>query len=435
MMGEYINIEPHPDSHHIIEEFQERITMLHRFMKEADMSLSVNRILPYFKNCWTSNLIGMPIRYAGDVHQMFSKEWLQYLKTLSETMCDRSKKGEVAVSKYVKFQLLNQMLSYYLGIADASTTYNYLLGLEKLLDHKRMTCIEEFDDETLDCFNLLTRSFIDLSKENICYQDRVFDVFDYLEHVVDGFICIYMIPLLGYLSKREALVALLKLTIFRQLQTVFHTVMVSECAKVGTSYMIELKPELLLGILDCQSVSDVMERRADLLDYVNEAALLHDVGKIVCTNVINMQYRKLIDIEFEVIKFHPSTSQSILNQIPSLKEFSDIAAAHHKGYDGSFGYPADFDNTKSDKKILIDLITVCDTLDAATDYLGRSYAKTKSLDEVIEEMKAQADVRYAKSIVDLIDGCEPLQIKLNELLHYSREKICRNVYKYIKKSR
>ena len=112
MMGEYINIEPHPDSHHIIEKFQERITMLHRFMKEADMSLSVNRILPYFKNCWTSNLIGMPIRYAGDVHQMFSKEWLQYLKTLSETMCDRSKKGEVAVSKYVKFQLLNQRLSY-----------------------------------------------------------------------------------------------------------------------------------------------------------------------------------------------------------------------------------------------------------------------------------------------------------------------------------
>lgn len=266
------------------------------------------------------------------------------------------------------------------GIADASTTYNYLLGLEKLLDHKRMTCIEEFDDETLDCFNLLTRSFIDLSKENICYQDRVFDVFDYLEHVVDGFICIYMIPLLGYLSKREALVALLKLTVFRQPQKVFHTVMVSECAKVVTSYMIELKPELLLGILDCQSVSDVMERRADLLDYVNEAALLHDVGKIVCTNVINMQYRKLIDIEFEVIKFHPSTSQSILNQIPSLKEFSDIAAGHHKGYDGSFGYPADFDNTKSDKKILIDLITVCDSLDAATDYLGRSYAKTKSLD-------------------------------------------------------
>lgn len=49
-------------------------------------------------------------------------------------------------------------------------------------------------------------------------------------------------------------------------------------------------------------------------------------------------------------------------------------------------------------------------------------------------MKAQADVRYAKSNVDLIDGCEPLQIKLNELLHYSRENISRNVYKYIKKS-
>ena len=57
---------------------------------------------------------------------------------------------------------------------------------------------------------------------------------------------------------------------FQTASKVFHTVMVSECAKVVTSYMIELKPELLLGILDCQSVSDVMERRADLLDYVKD---------------------------------------------------------------------------------------------------------------------------------------------------------------------
>ena len=129
----------------------------------------------------------MPIRYAGDVHQMFSKEWLQYLRTLSETMCDRSKKGEVAVSNYVKFSAFKSNVKLLFGIADASTTYNYLVGLEKLLDHKRMTCIEEFDDETLDCFNLLTRSFIDLSKENICYQDRVFDVFDYLMDVYTHF--------------------------------------------------------------------------------------------------------------------------------------------------------------------------------------------------------------------------------------------------------
>lgn len=63
-----------------------------------------------------------------------------------------------------------------------------------------------------------------------------------------------------------------------------------------------------MGVLGCRNRVDVRKKEKELIDFIENGSLLHDVGKILCTNVINMQYRKLIDIEFQVIKYHPSTS-------------------------------------------------------------------------------------------------------------------------------
>ncbi|MEE1464404.1 MAG: hypothetical protein UF734_02105 [Clostridium sp.] len=66
-----------------------------------------------------------------------------------------------------------------------------------------------------------------------------------------------------------------------------------------------------------------------------------------------------------------------MNQIPQLKCYHDIAVGHHKSFDDLSGYPKEFHTSQSRQKILIDLISICDSLDAATDYLGRNYAKSK----------------------------------------------------------
>lgn len=88
--------------------------------------------------------------------------------------------------------------------------------------------------------------------------------------------------------------------------------MVSECAKLLMREIIHQHPEYLMGVLGCRNREDVRKKEKELIDFIENGALLHDVGKILCTNVINMQYRKLIDIEFQVIKYHPSTSFKIL---------------------------------------------------------------------------------------------------------------------------
>lgn len=42
------------------------------------------------------------------------------------------------------------------------------------------------------------------------------------------------------------------------------------------------------------------------------------------------------------------------------------------------GYPADFDNTASKDRFLIELIHISDCLDAATDFVGRSYKMARN---------------------------------------------------------
>mgnify|MGYP007103139682 CR=1 FL=1 len=53
--------------------------------------------------------------------------------------------------------------------------------------------------------------------------------------------------------------------------------------------------------------------------------------------------------------------------------------------DGKIGYPADFDNTRSNVRFLIEILHISDCLDAATDFVGRSYKNAKKLEQVAEE--------------------------------------------------
>ena len=59
---------------------------------------------------------------------------------------------------------------------------------------------------------------------------------------------------------------------------------------------------------------------------------------------------------------------------------------HHKTYDGKGGYPLEFDNLNSKYKSAIDLISISDSIDAATDVLGRNYANGKNFYSLLDEL-------------------------------------------------
>ena len=106
---------------------------------------------------------------------------------------------------------------------------------------------------------------------------------------------------------------------------------------------------------------------------------------------------------------------------------------HHKWYDGKMGYPMDFDNTKSKYKIAIDIISIADSIDAATDILGRNYTLGKDFDSLLKELEDGAGVRYNPNIVKLISMDEVLKSKLRYLTKYGRERVYYEAYKEIAK--
>ena len=141
-----------------------------------------------------------------------------------------------------------------------------------------------------------------------------------------------------------------------------------------------------------------------------------------------MQYRRLSAVEYKTIQFHPQSSAEILLRIPQLACFYDMAVGHHKSYDGKSGYPKDFHIEASPQKIFIDMIAICDSLDAATDSYGRNYAKAKKFETVVRELRSRAGTQYSGVIVDLICEDEALRSQLKDMLENRRDEACRKTF-------
>ncbi len=218
---------------------------------------------------------------------------------------------------------------------------------------------------------------------------------------------------------------------FRQVQTAMHSIMVAKLAVEILNAVIERRPALLAGQLGTLSAEEVAEKRNELVQYIYYGALLHDIGKVLCSSVINAQSHRLGDLEFRVLRYHPVTGGEMLENLKGLSEFRDIALGHQKSFDGRSGYPPEFDNTASPQKIFIDIITICDSLDAATDHLGRNYTTAKEFDTVMGELRAGSGSRYSDVLVDLLNEDQNLQGRLKSFLKDGRRDVYFHVHEYI----
>ena len=56
----------------------------------------------------------------------------------------------------------------------------------------------------------------------------------------------------------------------------------------------------------------------------------------------------------------------------------------HKAYCGKGGYPAVFDNIGSPYKLIIDMASMADSTDVATDCISLNYQKIKTVDMTVD---------------------------------------------------
>lgn len=214
----------------------------------------------------------------------------------------------------------------------------------------------------------------------------------------------------------------------RQLPTAIHLAMVSKLVNIFVKEILEVKPELFIGLIGTTSAEMVTEHKKEIVDYAVKAGLCHDVGKILSTDIINLQSRRITDEEFGVIKWHPLAGKNIADEIPAFKPYVDIIVGHHMFADRKGGYPREFDISGAANKTIIDVITICDSIDAATDILGRNYAKGKDFNRILEELKSQSGTRYEKELVDILEQSETLKQKMTRLTGEKRAAVYHDLY-------
>ena len=144
------------------------------------------------------------------------------------------------------------------------------------------------------------------------------------------------------------------------------------------------------------AIAKQMEVSDLLIQQLEIAATLHDLGKIIIPNNILHKMSSLTDDEIKIIQRHPILSSEILAPIGVFGQEIVIIRHHHENYDGT-GYP----NGLVGKNIPIGsrILAVANSFDAITSSKPWC-AECKSADDAIGEIVNLAGSQFDPEVVD-----------------------------------
>lgn len=205
-------------------------------------------------------------------------------------------------------------------------------------------------------------------------------------------------------------------------------------------YEKSIKPLTRQKVLGVGAFNSLMNHYTNLAFIVDTARVSAKYKKecvrMFCEDIIRMfrhrkdqqnstQYNQVL----EHVSTNPRLGLKYLKISKELKSYHDTTLGHHKWYNGKGGYPSDFDNTKSPYRFMIDIITLCDCMQAATERVGRNYKQEKSFEKVMEELRKGAGTRYNPDLVKLIDDIPELYKELERIAIYGWPDIYYEIYK------
>ena len=219
----------------------------------------------------------------------------------------------------------------------------------------------------------------------------------------------------------------LDFTVYMDKALYIHTIMVRKICHLLLSRMIDEKPGFLNGVCG-KDTAHISEHKEDMLELMDQCAMCHDIGKHFMIDVITNSSRKLTDDEFEIIKSHPKNFDIVYdqnyNESPEQKCIRDCALLHHRWHNGKGGYP---EMPHTENRPFVDIIAIADSLDAATDPIGRPYGIGKTLDDLIAEFSDMSCTRYSKEVAEILS--EPdIKTAVQEIITSCREDVNYRIY-------
>lgn len=230
-------------------------------------------------------------------------------------------------------------------------------------------------------------------------------------------------------DKREYLIRTMGVLM---IDTYSHSKAMVAYAKVIMTHIIDQHPQLLCGVLPkMHTKQSVQQHRKELLDFIETACLLHDIGKLAQIPIITNSYRKLTDHEFQILRKHPTTGRSMLCEEHYFDQFEDVIEGHHCSYDGKSGYPAGYQFKHPEQHILVDIVSICDSLEAATSHIGRNYRVAKSFCQIMDEFYAQSGTRYNPDVLEAIISSPQTYNELKEMVDQNWRTVYRDIFQEI----
>jgi diguanylate cyclase (GGDEF)-like protein/putative nucleotidyltransferase with HDIG domain len=130
------------------------------------------------------------------------------------------------------------------------------------------------------------------------------------------------------------------------------------------------------------------------VEAIENAALLHDIGKVGVPQSILLKKKKLTETEYDLLKKHCTIGTNIITNAPFFEKEAPIILHHHERYDGT-GYPNDLKGREIPYGARI--LTIADTYDAMTT--DRAYREKYSKEDIVSEFKRLSGVQFDPEIV------------------------------------
>ncbi|PLY01673.1 MAG: hypothetical protein C0623_05165 [Desulfuromonas sp.] len=140
----------------------------------------------------------------------------------------------------------------------------------------------------------------------------------------------------------------------------------------------------------------------EALNRLEQAAILHDIGKIGIDIYLLHKVETLSVEDMDRLKEHPSIGDRILEPISFLKGIRKIILQHHERYDGK-GYP----NGLERDEILLEakILSVADTYDAMTS--SRPYRAALTHEATIQEITDHSGTQFDPIVAEnFIEMCQ-----------------------------
>jgi putative two-component system response regulator len=140
---------------------------------------------------------------------------------------------------------------------------------------------------------------------------------------------------------------------------------------------------------------------------IEQAAALHDVGKLGVPEDILLKPGKLTADEFAEVKLHTTIGANMLSAIdsPNMRLAEQIALTHHEWWDGS-GYPNGLIGTEI--PLAGRIVALADVFDALTR--DRPYRKACPIEQAVGEICHLRARQFDPDVVDAFIALNPYEL-------------------------